>query len=48
MNSEKIIMEAGNLDVLVDSIKPWLDEFTDDMNYTKMKKLKYKVIKQIV
>lgn len=48
MNSEKIIMEAGNLDVLVDSIKPWIDEFTDDMNYTKMKKLKYKVIKQIV
>lgn len=48
MNSEKLIDEADNIDELIDFVKPWIDKFTDDMNYTKMKKLKYKVIKQII
>ncbi len=47
MDSEKLIEEAGNIDELVDSIKPWIGEFTYDMNYTKMKNLKYKIIRQI-
>ena len=27
--------------------QPWIIDYTDDRNYTKMKRLKYKVIKEI-
>ena len=35
------------LNDLVEKIKPWIIDYTDDRNYTKMKRLKYKVIKEI-
>ena len=35
------------LDDLIEKIKPWIIEYTDDRNYTKMKRLKYTVIKEI-
>lgn len=39
--------EMSNLDNLINSIIPWIEKFTDERNYTKMKKLKYKIIKEI-
>ena len=35
------------LDDLIEKIKPWIIDYTDDRNYIKMKRLKYKVIKEI-
>lgn len=35
------------LDNLIEKVKPWIIDYTDDRNYTKMKKLEYKVIKEI-
>ena len=35
------------LDNLIEKIKPWIKDYTDDRNYTKMKRLEYKVIKEI-
>lgn len=35
------------LDDLIEKVKPWIIDYTDDRNYTKMKRLKYKVIKEI-
>lgn len=39
--------ESINLDNLIDEIIPWIDNFTDKRNYTKMKKLEYQIIKEI-
>lgn len=35
------------LDYLIEKVKPWIIQYTDDRNYTKMKRLKYTVIKEI-
>ncbi|MBE6153948.1 MAG: YkgJ family cysteine cluster protein [Firmicutes bacterium] len=35
------------LDELIEKIKTWIVDYTDDRNYTKMRKLKYKVIKEV-
>lgn len=47
IDSTKLIKENANLDDLVNYILPWIEEFTDERNYTKMKKLEYRIIKEI-
>ena len=44
---DNIQKESINLDNLIDEIITWIDKFTDKRNYTKMQKLKYKIIKEI-
>lgn len=44
---DNIKKEIINLDNLIDKIIPWIDKFTDKRNYTKMQKLKYKIIKEV-
>ena len=43
----KIVDDFNCIDDLIDKIKPWIEDYTDDRNYTKMKKLNYRIIKQI-
>ena len=43
----KIEYETKSINSLIDSLYPWIDDFTDERNYTKMKTLKYKIIKEI-
>lgn len=47
IDTEKMLKENIEMDNLVDSVIPWIEQFTDERNYTKMKKIKYKVIKEI-
>jgi len=42
-----MIRENPEIDNLIQSVMPWIEQFTDERNYTKMKKLKYEVIKEI-
>lgn len=39
--------EIPNIELIVNNIKPWIDNFTDERNFTKMKDKKYKIIKEI-
>ncbi len=43
----KIVEDFNCIDNLIDEIKPWIEAYIDDRNYTKMKKLKYRIIKLI-
>lgn len=47
INETKIIEEIESIDFLIAKIKPWIETFTKDENYTKMKNLKYRIIKEI-
>ena len=44
---DKLMKESTDIDILINLIIPWIDKFTDERNYTKMKELDYKVIKEI-
>lgn len=46
-DNSNIQEDMSNLDDLINSIIPWIEKFTDERNYTKMKKLKYQIIKEI-
>jgi Fe-S-cluster containining protein len=48
IDETKIIEEIKDIDYLIAQVKPWIEIFTKDENYTKMKNLKYKIIKEIV
>jgi Fe-S-cluster containining protein len=43
----KIVDDVNCVNNLIDKIRPWIEDFTDNRNYTKMKNLKYIIIKQI-
>lgn len=47
IDGNKIIKENPDIDKLVNCVIPWIEQFTDEINYTKMKKLKYEVIKRV-
>lgn len=42
------IKNAPLVDSIVDKIKPWIREFTNENNYTKMKDYQYLVVKEIM
>lgn len=39
--------ESLKIQSLIDDVVPWIDEFTDEQNYTKMRTKKYKIIKEL-
>lgn len=47
INDEQYAQNFELLDSLIKNVKPWIEDYTDDRNYTKMKELKYRVIKEI-
>ena len=44
---EKFINENYCAEDLIKRIIPWIKDFTNNINYTKMKNYKYKIIKEI-
>lgn len=47
INNEQFQNNNYNIDSLVNSIIPWIEDFTDERNFTKIKKKGYKIIKEI-
>lgn len=47
INNNVIVDDFNCIDKLIDKIKPWIVDYTDDRNYTKMKKLEYRILKEI-
>ena len=47
ININNFITENHNIDRLVNLVTPWIENFTDKRNFTKMKKLNYRIIKKI-
>lgn len=39
--------ENPNIDSLINDVISWINEFTDEQNFTKMKTKKYETIKEI-
>jgi hypothetical protein len=44
---DEFIKENPCSEELINKIIPWIDEFTNEDNYTKLKNYKYKIIKKI-
>lgn len=47
INYEQFQSNNYNIDSLINDIVPWIDEFTDERNFSKIKKKAYKTIKEI-
>lgn len=47
INSKNLEEECSKIDSIIEEVKPWINEFTDERNFTKMKDKKYKIIKEI-
>lgn len=47
INTEKFVIENYCDENLIKKIITWIKDFTNDVNYTKMKNYKYKIIKEI-
>lgn len=47
INSKNLEEECSRIDSIIEEIIPWINEFTDERNFTKMKDKKYKIIKEI-
>jgi len=47
-HQEDFINDMKNVDVIIEKIKPWIDIFTDQVNFTKMKNKEYVIIKEIL
>lgn len=46
-DQNKLIKENNGIDQLINYVVPWIVNFTDDRNYTKMKHLRYTTVKEI-
>ena len=47
INVDFFINNSYLIDSIIEKIKPWIDEFTDESNYTLMKDYEYIVIKRL-
>lgn len=47
INNKSFYVENHNIDSLISDVVSWINEFTDEQNYTKMKTKKYATIKEI-
>jgi Fe-S-cluster containining protein len=46
-NKSDYINDIKDIDIIIEKIKPWIKEFTNPTNFTKMKNQEYIVIKEI-
>lgn len=47
INSKNLEEEHSRIDSIIGDVIPWINQFTDERNFTKMKDKKYKIIKEI-
>lgn len=47
INYESFLHEKIDVEALINDVIPWIDEFTDEKNFTKMKNKKYRIIREI-